>query len=98
MSSRAFAPRWGYTTNKASRFVDRVWTQRLQVFAHVPGLVGVHDLGVFQQVFDVPTNGTSFVAASAWTWHSHPVDTLAPSRSASSSAVRSKGRCWRSKR
>src|ERR1035437_10985118 len=62
------------------------------------GLIGMHNRFVAEAVFDLGDEGTSFPAASSWTWHSHPVDTGAPNTSANNSAVRSTGRCCRSDR
>ncbi len=95
-ASMASTPRLGCTTRRVSRFVASVCTQRLVVPTLVPVSSAWTTGASWRPFFTAVMKGPKRPAASAWTELNHPVETLAPSSSANSSAVRSRGRCWRS--
>ena len=95
---RASRPRFGWTAIRVNSLVVRVWAQCLVVPTAVP-VSSAWTTGSFtRRSFSQARNGVSRPAASACTAQSHPVETLTPTRSSNSSAVRSTGRCWRSSR
>ena len=88
----------GCTAIRVSRLVVRVCIQCFVAPTRVP-VSSVWTTGASpRRALRAVMNGTSPRDASCWIWHSHPVDTGTPSTSASSSAPRSTGRYWRTRR
>jgi hypothetical protein len=98
MSSRASTPRLGCTTKRVNKLVDSVCTQCLTSPTWVPVSSARTTGSLPRASLTVVMNPARRPAASTCTAQSQPVDTGASNSSASSSAVRCNGRCWRSMR
>jgi hypothetical protein len=84
------------TPNKVTRLVASVCTHRFVNPTRVPVSSAWTTDACPSRALTLRVKGCSRPAASSCTAHSQPVDTGASNSSPSNSAVRSKGRCWRS--